>query len=275
MTTPRRLVAAAPAWVAAALAGPSRTVPVVHTGPDATYVDLSDTVLGVLSARATVVPCGLRTTERNLPAEVCDAREGVLGGGRLRLGSVEVACTRTVESSVPRRPRADLDRLEERLSATLWELPAVTQRLDAVRAEVGDEALAGLAGGRTHAAGSLLGRGSGLTPVGDDVLCGWLAARVWAGTDVEPVRSLALDLAAHRTTALSATLVACAARGEVLPQFRRVLLALDDDGGGPAGDGRLRTALTDLVQVGHTSGAGLLLGADLALRFPASRSQTR
>lgn len=267
METRRRLVSAAPARVAAALHGPARTVPVVHAGEDATYVDVDGTVVGVLSARATAVPCGLRTTQSRLPAEISQARQGVLGGGRLRLGSVDVVCTRIVTTSLVASPPHPHARPSARLATALKSLPVVAARLDAVRAELPPEALEGLALGEAAAVTPLLGLGSGLTPVGDDVLCGWLATRVATGADPEPIRSSAVGLGPGRTTSLSATLLVCAGQGEMIPEFRRLLLLLGDRGDRDL-DRRLQAELTALVSVGHTSGVGLLLGTLLAFAPP-------
>jgi hypothetical protein len=60
-----------------------------------------------------------------------------------------------------------------------------------------------------------------------------------------------------RTTLLSATLLDCALHGEVLPEFAAYVASL------ATSDEPSRAA--DLAAVGHTSGAGLLHGAQLAL----------
>ena len=103
---------------------------------------------------------------------------------------------------------------------------------------------------------ALVGRGDGLTPLGDDVLCGWLAAHRAAGVATPDVDA-AVRALLPRTTLLSATLLDCALHGEVLPEFAAYLAAL----GTPAEPGRAAA----LAAVGHTSGAGLLHGARLAL----------
>jgi hypothetical protein len=102
-----------------------------------------------------------------------------------------------------------------------------------------------------------VGRGDGLTPLGDDVLCGWLAARRATGSAVPEVTERVLG-SRTATTTLSAELLDCAVRGEVLPEYGAWLAAAVSgrESAGP------RAAL---VAVGHTSGAGLLLGAVLAL----------
>jgi hypothetical protein len=104
----------------------------------------------------------------------------------------------------------------------------------------------------------LLGRGPGLTPLGDDVLAGWLATRAAAGRP-DPVLASTVRRRLGVTTLLSATLLDCALRGEVLPQLADWLAD-------PT------TATTDaLLSVGATSGAGLLTGAQLALASLATR----
>lgn len=260
-TRRRRLVAAAPPWVAAALDGSPRPAPVVHRGPDAVYVDLDGVVLGVLSATAALVPCGLRTALPRLDPDVVAADRAEVGEGRLRLGDTDVVVTRRLDPTVRPLPEAALVGAAARLSAT------VDDRLDPIRDELPPTALEALARGDAAAVPALLGRGSGLTPVGDDVLCGWLA--VTAGEPSE-VADTVLRLAATSTTALSATLLGCAVRGEVLPEFRLLLLDLAD----PAAPA-LAGPVAALLRVGHTSGAGLLLGALIALHHLASRSPTR
>jgi hypothetical protein len=104
--------------------------------------------------------------------------------------------------------------------------------------------------------GQLLGRGPGLTPLGDDVLCGWIATHRAAGVPTPEIDS-AVRAGLHRTTLLSATLLDCALHGEVLPELGRFLRAVGTD----AEPDRA----VDLRAVGGTSGAGLLQGARLAL----------
>jgi len=104
---------------------------------------------------------------------------------------------------------------------------------------------------------ALVGRGDGLTPYGDDVLCGWLAVHRAAGI-ATPEVDAAVRAAADRTTLLSATLLDCAIRGEVIPEFAAWVAAL----GTEAEASRAAT----LGRVGHTSGRGLLEGATRAMR---------
>jgi hypothetical protein len=217
---------AATAWIHERLALPSRAVRVVHCGPDAVYVDDGGVCLGVLSRRAVAVPCGVRTILDEL--DPC-APEAVVGDGRIVLSGLEVSVTRFVDASVP----------------SVEAVPTLELSTD----ELPLEALELLAGGDPRAVALLLGLGSGLTPLGDDVLCGWLAARVALGLPIEPVASEVRELA-HRTSLFSATLLACAARGEVVPQFADLL--------------RGCVSVDALLAVGHTSGGGLAIGMSLA-----------
>lgn len=210
------LPVSAPPHVAARLATASdRPLPLLHRGPDAVYVDLDGWALGVVSARATQVPCALRSRAATLPP-VASCR---VETGMLYLDDLPVVVGRFVTTRVPR------------LQATL---------ADQVPPDPAE----------------LVGRGDGLTPYGDDVLCGWLAiyratGMPSPGLDAEVRRLL------PRTTLLSATLLHCAIRGEVIPEFSAYVASL-----GTSGQPAAEAALT---AVGHTSGAGLLEGARWAL----------
>jgi Protein of unknown function (DUF2877) len=97
---------------------------------------------------------------------------------------------------------------------------------------------------------SLVGRGDGLTPYGDDLLCGWLAVTRAAGVPTPEVDALVRALA-PTTTLLSATLLDCAMHGEAVPEFVAWL----------AGSGPVEA----VERIGHSSGRGLVEGARLAL----------
>jgi hypothetical protein len=263
---PSRIPAAAPAWVRSLVAGPDRPVRIVHRGNDAVYLDVDGSCLGVLSTAATAVPCAARTALAALPATVQAAEQAWVGEGRVLLGASEVVLARTVDTAVPRlRPDA-VHEIAARLDLALG------GRADHVREELPGDSLRALEAGRPEAVPALLGRGSGLTPVGDDVLAGWVATAVAGSAPTEgetPVAAAVARQAAATTTLLSATLLDCARRGEVVPQFRTLLLTVAAPGRPDVDD-----ALDALLRVGHTSGAGLALGTVLALRHLASRSST-
>lgn len=223
---------------------------VVHAGPDAVYAEVGGRCVGVLARSAVRVPCGVRTTLPSLVARAGDPVE-LHGGGRLTVAGRPVQ----VRRSVPVRPVRFRDR------ARSWALlrPQLLPRIGPVLAEIPDAALGALAAGDPAAVPELLGRGDGLTPLGDDVLCGWLAST----PGPSPVGAEVARLATHRTTSLSATLLDCAGRGETVPQFARLAEALDASANSAPAE--CRSVLDDLLAVGHTSGAGLALGCLVAL----------
>lgn len=264
LTRRTAIAGAATTWVRDRLVGPTRTGRVLHVGRDAAYVDLDGFCLGVLSRAATHVPCGIRTASASLVglgpglAQVGD--QVLAGEGRLAFAGSDVVVARLVDAAAPRlSPTPDT---AVRLAAAV---PMAT-----VTDELPTTALEALRAGDPDAVLSLLGRGSGLTPLGDDVLCGWLATARATGRD--DAHSISDEVALHareRTTLLSATLLDCAARGDVLPQFRRLLDVLateaDPDTEPNTDPG---PAVADLVRVGHTSGTGLAVGCLLALPEP-------
>ena len=237
------------------VAGPRRTAPVLHAGRDAVYLDVEGHCTCLLSARATQVPCGVRTTLDVLPP-VAAGDVASVEHGWVALPGLQVLVAGIVDTTVPVLDAAVAAQGSGRLSL----LAGPPTR--SVRELLPADALAALLRSDPAAVPALLGRGPGLTPLGDDVLGGWLATAVATRhPGLEPVRSAVALTAAERTTTLSATLLACAARGEVVPELRRLLVGLG------AGDPTaVEESLDDLVGVGDTSGAGALLGAVTALQ---------
>ncbi len=219
----------------------------MHAGEHALYARFGDRVVGVTSRRAVGVPAAIATTLPRLP-RTAPGSPARIHDDLLHVAGLAVGVDRLVDTAAPSLPDA-------RAAAGL--LAGCLPDLDAVRRQLPADALSRLAQGLPTAVRSLLGLGDGLTPVGDDVLAGWLVTARAAGRDPAPVAA-AVTAEAHRTTALSATLLADAADGQCLPELRTLLLelrALRD----PA------SAVDRLAGVGHTSGLGMLLGAHLAL----------
>ena len=159
----------------------------------------------------------------------------------------------TRATAVPCALRSTLGRLPDVATASvrggvlhLGETPVVVGRL--VDVTVPRLPLSGTPGAVDVAA--LIGRGDGLTPYGDDVLCGWLAVTRAAGVETPEVDA-AVRALAPTTTLLSATLLECAMAGEAVPKFVAWLA-----GTGP---------VEEVERIGHTSGRGLVEGARLAL----------
>jgi hypothetical protein len=106
----------------------------------------------------------------------------------------------------------------------------------------------------------LLGRGSGLTPEGDDILAGWLVmARSIAHPDFETVLAEVSRVAKARTTTFSAALLDWAGAGYgVLPLIEYVNSRLQNSES-------ISSRRDLLTRVGHTSGEALAIGVDMAL----------
>lgn len=253
-----RVVGSASIWVLGRVAGPQRTARVLHSDRSALHLDLEGFCLAVLGARAVQLPCGVRTQLPSL-SEVEVGSRAVVEDGGVVFGDTEVLVTDIVDTTVPvlspdvvARCGAQLERL-------------AGDRLDRAREELAEQALALLGEADTAAVDALLGVGSGMTPVGDDVLAGWLAAGVSSRHPrLAEIRSTVALAASERTTLLSATLLGCAARGEGVPEFRSLLLGLSEDD-----DALVSKALDQMTWARSRSAAGLVLGALIALRTSA------
>lgn len=217
-------------------AAPDGPVSVVHRGDRALYVDVGGWCVGVVVAGAARVPCALRAVDTAPTAEptVVDIR-----GGTLHLDGRPLPIGRIEQTTVPP--------LDPRRRSTVTTAPAVSDFVDSVlpSRRIGtDDVL------------RLVGIGEGLTPLGDDVVAGWLALHRAAGIPTPGVDA-AVAGAAGRTTLLSATLLDCAVHGEVLPEYAEWVRAI----GTPAEPQRVSA----LHRIGATSGAGLHLGGRIAL----------
>lgn len=252
------VVGAASIWVLGQVAGPRRVAQVLHAGRSAVYVDLAGSCIAVLAARAVQVPCGVRTMLPALP-QVAAGDEAVVLDGSVELPGCEVTVTDIVDTTVPVLSADSAAWGGEQLARL------ASPRLRSTREALPATALTQLASGDPDAVTSLLGLGPGLTPLGDDVLCGWLAAAVsHRHPAIDDVRSTVELEGRRRTTTLSATLLSCAARGEGVPEFRALLRGVAG-GNVPA----VEQSVDLILRVGETSGEGLLLGALLALEAAA------
>jgi hypothetical protein len=186
------------------------------------YLDVAGWCVGVADQHATEVPCALGTRTDDLAALAEGAAQ--LRGGVLHLSGVPLVIGRLRHVRVPtlrRRPHR----------------PRRSSTMDAA-------AVAGL-----------VGAGDGLTPRGDDVVCGWLALYRAAGLPT-PVVDEAVRTRVGHTTLLSATLLDCALHGEAVPEVAAYVTAL--------GTVTQPAAEEGLLAVGHSTGSGLLEGLDWA-----------
>jgi hypothetical protein len=255
---------AASAAVAPLVDGPPQAIRVAALTSRAVYFTTRDPahpVLCLATPDAVRLPCALVLGPGRSPGDLALlgdlAQDGFVGGGMLRIGGLTARVGRWWR---PPRPRG-LGRMPVR--AVVDALTArVPDPLDRAGRAAVYRLVTALVRGEPPAepVGGLLGRGPGLTPLGDDVLAGALVALAGLGARVVAERLGAVVTAAApaRTTAVSAALLCHAARGECVPELANLLTAARD--GDP-----LDAALDALLRVGHTSGAGLVHGVLAAL----------
>ncbi|WP_432479424.1 DUF2877 domain-containing protein [Nocardioides sp. GXQ0305] len=225
---------------------PDGPVRVLHAGVHALYVEVGGWCVGVVGPGAAQVPCALRVTDMRDIGGTVPPSTAYLGYGKLHVGSGTLSIGRLVGAYVP--PLGD--------GATRKTGPVTVQATPPATVAGLVVELVPRGGIDAAAAARLVGRGEGLTPLGDDVLAGWLAMHRAAGAPTPAVDEVA-GQARDRTTLLSATLLDCARHGEVLPEFADWVRTVGTD--------REPAAVRALHAVGATSGAGLHVGGVLAL----------
>ena len=107
---------------------------------------------------------------------------------------------------------------------------------------------------------SILGAGHGLTPTGDDVLCGYLAIYHYLNQDsmIKSVKQQLLEISPHATTDISINMIFYAVNGYFSDVYRDLIKALFHGG-------ELEDAAENCVSVGHTSGIDFMCGVLKAL----------
>lgn len=260
--------AAASPLVAEALQAPPRPARVLAAFATALYLQLDrhDLVLPVLTEDALRLPTGLRLAlpAREVAWGVEPGSHVSVGAGRVCLPDRDVVVVRAwrparvtaaaqpLDASALARSTAALDAATA--GAVLRELTA-----DLTRAALATPLPAARLRRLTAA---LVGAGRGLTPSGDDALCGVLLAlcalgapaRAHAAVSAAVTRSLAA------TTSLSASLLLAAAAGCAIPEVATLANAVSR--GDEAG---IDEALPAVLAIGHSSGADLLAGLAGAL----------
>ena len=233
-------------------------------------------VVAVEASDAVGLPNGLRLrrpTAGLALGEVPGDATARVGEGRVELPDLVVVVDRWVDHTytpagvdpvVLRGCLADLDTdLAAHEPVPGRVVVAAAGLVAALVADGDDDVLAADAAGHAR---DLVGVGAGLTPSGDDVLCGLLAGlhslapalRAFGlQRRAEHTGAAVLVDADQRTTALSAALLGHAHRGELARPARGLLRAL-------LGRTPLAPALAALLRVGHSSGRDLAAGLSLA-----------
>lgn len=245
---------AASAALGARLAGTPQTGVLLGAGGRAAWARVGDEVLVIGPQGGVRMPNGVEVPARVLqglvPGDGC-----ALQGGTLTVGAWTLSFAASWDPH-PVVPRIDPALLRRRAASLRGSFPPVGD------CGLGAALAAGDASAVAAAARCLIGKGPGLTPLGDDVLTGALGGSLLLGEAVGNRALLRLvagvtagicALASERTTALSATLLRHACRGEVDDASAALLLAL-------CGRGDLGAALDSLLAMGHSSGTGLATG---------------
>jgi hypothetical protein len=255
-TSGRRRTSTASIVLAPLLRGPRRTGRLLGASRAAIYLRFdieAPGVVALLPPSSVRLPLGV-VVSGTLPA-ITAHHAVAIGEGSLSLGD---------DAWVPGgwfdpRPRtltaADPIRVAAAASV-LSELSAADVGVDADRARA---AVMSLMAGEAQPACGLLGDGPGLTPAGDDVVAGALAACALLRPETRLGGVPEILAGARRaTTSLSAALLSCAAAGQVVPEAAEFLAAL-------CGEGDVAIALAALRSVGSTSGTALAVGIVAAL----------
>ena len=245
--------------LASVLRGPTRPAQVIGAFPAAIYLDAGDLVVAVVTldavrlANAVVIP--MRSAEVSF-GELRGSPASKIGQGSLTIGSL---CVRGIRWWDPQVRLGVVDPLTVRTQVALMgSLLAGEARQPGVALPAGlvDAWRACDLPAVVSYAGGLVGLGPGLTPSGDDVLSGMLAAFRALGGDAafaDATAAAVAALATGRTTSLSATLLRLAGAGQVAQEAAAVLRAL-------ATGEALEPAVHTLLGIGHTSGADLAAG---------------
>jgi hypothetical protein len=233
----------ATAFVRLELAAAQGPAPVLGAFPTAVYLELaSGVVIAVLTSDAVALPIGIvlsvESAQRSLDDLIGDV--AVDADRALRFGPLRV--------TVGAGRSARLDPVGQPLPV------AVGRARDLLAANPIYQEVADLS---SRPVVQLVGRGPGLTPAGDDFLCGLLAGQLLFGSELDELRSVVTDELARRpaaTTSLSRQLLLRACVGEGIDQVREFGRALVSE---PAA---LEERLAALSGIGHTSGIALALG---------------
>ncbi|MBC9718756.1 DUF2877 domain-containing protein [Streptomyces sp. TRM66268-LWL] len=186
-----------------------------------------------------------------------------VGDGRVELGPLRL--TAGVSWAPPRVQGTPVAGALPALAELTWDrrLPGAVAPLAAQLAE----ALASRSAAIRDCVLALLGRGPGLTPSGDDYLCGLLLVANTprlAPSWLAPLTTAVADAAEH-TTLISASLLAHAATGHCIPQVTDLLRATAAASEVP------HAPLAALLAVGHSSGSDLLHGLCAGARLLSGR----
>jgi hypothetical protein len=237
---------------------PGAVATVLGSSSHAVWLRVDNTALVISTVDATRLPNSIEIAARSEsnPFRGVDSDTAVvIGNGSIELGSMVITRGRWWDPH-PVLPPTTLRALSDRLEHLPAGVPGVPA--DELQRALGARSPDAL----VAAAETLLGRGPGLTPEGDDFMAGALAGFSLLGDALGLEHAVRLCnavaspldvLAMSRTTIFSAALIRCALCGMVAAPAAGFLRAL-------AGRGDVVATHSRLTQVGHTSGPALAAG---------------
>ncbi len=262
-----RLAAVASIALQSLLLNGLRHATLLGVSDHAAWAAIDDEVLTLSDREAVRLPNAVELDVPGIGRWIADGETVAIGRGTVAIGTFAAVVRRWFDPT-PALPRCDKDVVAGQLEGLSMEtgVPPHDGLLEALRDRNPD-------GFMQHAL-ALMGSGTGLTPEGDDVLAGTLAAAVLLGratetpvVAVEEARPRLVAATRTRTTSFSAALIRHALAGRVSRPFADVLLAV-------TGRGCLQPAAGNLLAVGSTSGralaAGMLTGGLGVTQEPAS-----
>jgi hypothetical protein len=260
--TPERWPAAVSPLTADALQAAPRRARVLAVLPTALYLLLPEgheQVLPLLAGDALQLPTGLRlaTSSAALRWGVEQGDEVVVGGGRVLLAGAELVAVRTWRPARVTEAKGPVEAAALRTSLPALDPATGAAVLRELARDVATAALLGRPGRVVRLVGGLVGAGRGLTPSGDDALCGVLLGLRAAGAPAAALAEVAaaVESALSATTSLSASLLLAATDGYAVPEVVTAVRAV------ARGDGTATVrALPGVLAIGHSSGADLLAG---------------
>jgi hypothetical protein len=205
-------------------------------------------VLPLVAPSGLRLPTSLRVATEVVGWGVQPGDEVLVGGGAVQLPGVCVRAVRTWRPTrVPTAAGCPPAWSSAAVTTLPWTEPArvLTQRLRSGR-DV------------SSAVGTLVGAGPGLTPSGDDVLCGVLLGIRLHGPEsaaLVPLLWREIERRLPATTSISAALLTEAAQGYAVPAVVRLTEAML-----VADDVLVAEAAAEVLTIGHSSGSDLLGG---------------
>jgi len=245
------------------ITGPATGAAVLANAENAVWLRIGPEIIAITIGGARR-PNGIRLPEGTgveLLEHIDEESTVLVGNGRIVIKELSVTAAKWWDPH-PRPPAVDIDELERRVENLPDGIPGLeTGRLQSALAAMS-------AGGILHSSRDLLGKGLGLTPEGDDLLNGALAATRVLGEAAGKERLVGLisgvstplvELADARTNACSAALIRLALRGQIVESAGDLLCAL-------AGRGDVAASHVGLIRLNRTSGPALAAGIALAAR---------